>query len=160
VAASVLDNPAFINVNEVANAKVTPYATKIDANIKNIQKNINDARPKYQSVFDNWKRFSLVETYAKLNQYVNDNVTLINAKIAELPLDKTPIIVNFDKNQLPLKSPSELNILYKPNYWIPTIFIILTHLFLLIPFLTEKIKGYGGKSNEIDPLEIENVREI
>lgn len=160
VAASGLNNPTFINVNEVANAKVTPYATKIAANIKNIQKTINDARPKYQSVFYNWKRFSLVETYAKLNQYVEDNVTLINAKIAELPLDKSQIPKPHFQKQFPLNSPSELTILYKPNYWIPIIFIILTHLFLLIPFFTHKIKGYTGNSKEIDPLEIENVREI
>ena len=160
VTASVLNNPAFINVNEVANAKVTPYATKINANIKNIQKTINDARPKYQSVFDNWKRFSLVETYAKLNQYVDYNATLINSKIAELPLDKNQIPKPDFQKQLPLNSPSELTILYKPNYWIPIIFIILTHLFLLIPFFTHKIKGYTGNSKEIDPLEIENVREI
>lgn len=174
VAENILNNPAFIDVNQVANAKVTPYSTKIVANIKNIQKTINDARPKYQSVFDNWKRFSLVETYAKLNQYVEDNVTLINSKIAQLPLDKTPIKVDYDTNQLPLNSPSELTILYKPNYWIPVIFIILTHLFLLIPFFTFKTEIYvdsffeklkrilTGKSisPEIDPLEIENVREI
>ena len=160
VAENILTNPAFINVNEVANAKVTPYATKIEANIKNIEKTISDARPKYQSVFDNWKRFSLVETYAKLNQYVEDNVALINAKITELPLDKTQIPKPGLQKQLPLNSPSELAILYKPNYWIPIIFIILTHLFLLIPFFTHKIKGYTGNSNGIDPLEIENVREI
>lgn len=161
VAASVLNNPAFINVNEVANAKVTPYATKIAANIRNIEKTISDARPKYQSVFDNWKRFSLVNTYAKLNKYVEDNQELINAKINELPLDRTPIKVDYDTNQLPLNSPSELAILYKPNYWIPTIFIILTHLFLLIPFFTYKIGVYGrSNTKENDPLEIENVREI
>lgn len=160
VASSVLNNPAFINVNEVANAKVTPYATKIDTIIRNIEKNISITRPRYQSVFDNWKRFSLVETYAKLNQYVYDNVALINAKITELPLDKSQIPKPDFQKQLPLNSPSELTILYKPNYWIPIIFIILTHLFLLIPFFTHKIKGYTGNSKEIDPLEIENVREI
>jgi hypothetical protein len=173
VSASVLNDPNF-NVNAVAKAKVNPIATNIEANINNIQTTINGARPKYQSVFNNWKRFSLVETYAKLNQYVEANVVLINAKIAQLPLNKTPIKVDYDTNQLPLNSPSELAIVYPPNYWTPTIFIILTHLFLLIPFFTyytgiygdslwEKIKRMftgGGISPEIDPLEIENVREI
>ena len=51
---------------------------------------------KYQSVFDNWKRLSIMSTYTKLNQYVDENLVLINTKIAELPLDKTPILISFD----------------------------------------------------------------
>ena len=98
-------------------------------------------------------------TYAKLNQYVENNVKSINSKIAELPLNKTEIVVSFNKKQLPLNSPSKLNLEYKPNYLIPTIVIILTHLFILIPFFTWRIVDYV-KSNDNDPLEIENVREI
>jgi hypothetical protein len=156
---SVLNNPDYIDNNQVANAKVNPYQIKIDNNIKNIDKTISLNNKNYQSVFDNWKRLSIVATYAKLNQYVENNVKSINSKIAELPLNKTEIVVSFNKKQLPLNSPSKLNLEYKPNYLIPTIVIILTHLFILIPFFTWRIVDYV-KSNDNDPLEIENVREI
>lgn len=159
VESSVLNNPDYIDNNQVANAKVNPYQIKIDNNIKNIDKTISLNNKNYQSVFDNWKRLSIVATYAKLNQYVENNVKSINSKIAELPLNKTEIVVSFNKKQLPLNSPSKLNLEYKPNYLIPTIVIILTHLFILIPFFTWRIVDYV-KSNDNDPLEIENVREI
>lgn len=159
VESSVLNNPDYIDNNQVANAKVTPYEIKITKNIQNIDKTISLNNKNYQSVFDNWKRLSIVATYAKLNQYVEDNVKSINSKIAELPLNKTEIVVSFNKKQLPLNSPSKLNLEYKPNYLIPTIVIILTHLFILIPFFTWRIVDYV-KSNDNDPLEIENVREI
>lgn len=161
VESSVLNNPKYINVNEVANAKVNPYQIKIDKNISNINKTISLNNKNYQSVFDNWKRLSIVATYSKLNEYVEDNVKSINSKIAELPLNKKEINVEFDKKQLPLNSPSKLNAIpkYKPNYLIPTIAIILTHLFILIPFFTWRIVDYV-KSNYNDPLELENVREI
>jgi hypothetical protein len=159
VESSVLNNPDYIDINQVANAKVTPYEIKITKNIQNIDKTISLNNKNYQSVFDNWKRLSIVATYAKLNQYVENNVKSINSKIAELPLNKTEIVVSFNKKQLPLNSPSKLNLEYKPNYLIPTIVIILTHLFILIPFFTWRIVDYV-KSNDNDPLEIENVREI
>lgn len=157
---SVLNNSEGIDTYQVANAKVNPYQIKIDNNIKNIDKTISLNNKNYQSVFDNWKRLSIVTTYAKLNKYVENSKKLINSKIAELPLNKTEIKVDFDPKQLPLNNPSQLNIEYKPNYLIPTIFIILTHLFILIPFFTWKIKGGYNSIKEIDPLEIENVREI
>ena len=159
VEVSVLSNPDYINVNQVASAKVNPYDIKINKNISNIDRTITLNNKNYQSVFDNWKRLSLVATYAKLNQYVEQNLKSINSKIAELPLDKTEINLEFDKKQLPLNSPSKLNMQYKPNYMIPSVFIILTHLFILIPFFTWRIVDYV-KSNDLDPLAIENVREI
>ncbi len=114
---TVVASPDGININEVANAKVTPFQIKIDNNIKNIDKTLSINNKNYQSVFDNWKRLSIVGTYAKLN------------------------------------------IDYKPNYLIPIFFILLTHLFILIPFLVWKIPDYSSEKT-IDPLEIENVREI
>ena len=98
-------------------------------------------------------------TYLKLNEYVGKSSILINSKISELPYNNKKIEPLFNPNQLPLNSPSKLNLVYKPNYLIPTIFIILTHLFILIPFFTWRIVDYV-KSNGNDPLELENVREI
>lgn len=148
VDAGILINPEFINVDQVASAKVTPYQIKIENNIKNIEKTISLNSKKYQGVFDNWKRLSLVATYAKLNQYVEENIALINTKIAELPLDKTPIKVSFNKNQIPLNSPSKLNQLYPPQIALPLIIILIIHLFILIPFLSHKVRGYKNSTSK------------
>jgi len=146
VDAGILINPEFINVDQVASAKVTPYQLKIEKNNQNIEKTISLNSKKYQSVFDNWKRLSLVATYSKLNQYVEENTALINTKIAELPLDKTPFEVSFNKNQIPLNSPSKLNKLYPPEIALPLIIILIIHLFILIPFLSHKVRGYKNST--------------
>jgi Ca2+/Na+ antiporter len=146
--ASVLDsNPKYINIKEIVNAKTAPYQIKIDENIKNIDSTVNLNSKKYQSVFNNWKRLSLVATYSLLNQYVEDNVKLINSKLAELPINKTPITVTFNSNQLPLNSPSKLKNRFPPDLALPLILIILIHLFILIPFLAHKVRGYGSSSS-------------
>lgn len=158
---TVVSNPNGININEVANAKVSPYQIQIENNIKNLDKNISTNNKKFIGVFDNWKRLSIGETYIKLNQYVEDNVKLINSKITELPLNKSEIKIDYNKKQLPLNSPSKLNLIYHPNYLFPTIVIFLIHIFILIPFFVWRIKIYEDNDKDnIDPLEIENVREI
>jgi hypothetical protein len=146
VGAGILINPEFINVDQVASAKVTPYQLKIQKNNQNIERTISLNSKKYQSVFDNWKRLSLVATYSKLNQYVEENTALINTKIAELPLDKKPFEVSFNKNQIPLNSPSKLNKFYPPQIALPLIIILIIHLFILIPFLSHKVRGYKNSS--------------
>jgi hypothetical protein len=160
----VLNNPSFINVDEIANATVAPFQLRIDNNVKNLDSTIRLNSDKYQSIFDNWKRLSLVAGYAKLNEYVEDNLSMINSKIEELPLDRTLIIPSYNKNQLPLNSPARLSKLYPPEFTLPLIVIVVIHLFILIPFLTKKIRGgYSGsvlKKQSLDPLELENVREI
>lgn len=149
---------------------------KINIDLKTIKADIKNNNLKYQNVFNNWQRLKLVGTYANLNKYVEDKTKLINDKITELPYSNTKIIPNPSPKQLPLNSPSELNAMpgFKPNYLIPIIVILLTHLFILIPFYTwyipdyepslwEKIKKFfSGKTqiHNLDPLEIENVREI
>lgn len=143
---NVLITPSFIDVNQVAAAKVNPYQLKIETNIKNIDNTISLNSKKYQTVFDNWKRLSLVATYSKLNQYIEDNVKLINSKIAELPLDKTEIKVDFDKKQLPLNSPTKLNKRFPPDIMLPLIIIIVIHLFILIPFLSHQVRGYKSST--------------
>jgi amino acid transporter len=158
---TVVSNPNGINVNQVANAKVNPYQIQIDNTILNLDNTISTSNKKFLSVFDNWNRLSIGETYIKLNKYVEDNLKTINSKIAELPLDKSEIKIDYNKNQLPLNSPKKLNLKYPPNYLFPTLIIILIHIFILIPFFVWRIKIYDDKDKDnIDPLEIENVREI
>jgi hypothetical protein len=141
-------NNKYIDVNQVASAKVTPYLLKIQKNIENMDTTIRLNSKKYQSVFDNWKRLSIAATYSKLNQYIEENLTIINAKIAELPFDKTSIVVPSYKNQIPLNNPNKLNKLYPPKIALPLFIILMTHLFILIPFFTEKIRTYTTNSNK------------
>ena len=141
---AVLSNPDYINVEDVASAKITPYRAKIENNIKNIEKTITLNSKKYQSVFNNWKRLSLMATYSKLNEYVEENNKLINSKIEELPLDNTPIKISYVKKLLPLNNPEKLNKIFHPNYILPLIIIIVIHLFILIPFLSQKVRGYNN----------------
>lgn len=156
----VLNSPSYINVDETVNAKKLPFELKIENNIKNLDSTIGRNSSKYQSIFDNWKRLSVVGAYSKLNEYVEDNLRMVNSKIKELPLDQSFITMSYDKTQLPLNNPSKLNIIYPPNYVIPSIAIIVIHLFILIPFFTTKIRGSYGRSHADDPLELENVRVI
>jgi hypothetical protein len=155
----LLANPEFINSREIVAAKTTPMYAKVGTNIKNIDSTIVLNSKKYQSVFDNWKRLSLIGSYNKLNQYVTNSLTYVNSKIKELPVDKTEINISFDQNQLPLNSPIELNKQFPPDMKLPLMIIVIIHLFILIPFLFKKIKVYPPPS-ERDHLEIENVREI
>jgi hypothetical protein len=148
VDASVLNNPDFINVDEVANAKVNPYRLKIDKNKENIKQTIELNSKKYQSVFDNWKRLSLMKTYSVLNDYVDQSSKLINSKILELPLDKTPITISYKKQLFPLNNPSKLNKLFPPDYTLPLIIIAIVHLFILIPFFSYKVRGYKNGTSK------------
>ena len=141
VNASVLNSPDFINVEQVANATVDPYQRKINKNKVNIKQTIELNSKKYKSVFDNWKRLSLMATYSKLNDYVDQSGQLINSKIEELPLDKTPIPVSYNNALLPLNNPGELNKTFPPNYTLPLIIIVFLHIFILIPFFSYKVRG-------------------
>jgi hypothetical protein len=145
---NVLSNPEFINVEAVANAKVNPYLLKINKNNENIQQTILLNSKKYQSVFDNWKRLSLMKTYTVLNNYVDQSSVLINSKIGELPLDKTPITISFNNQLLPLNNPSKLNKLFPPDYTLPLIIIVIVHLFILIPFFSYKVRGYKNGTSK------------
>lgn len=147
VETSVLNNPTYIDVNQVAAAKVSPYQLKIEKNNDNIGKTIGLNSKKFQSVFDNWKRLSLVVTYSKLNDYVEENIKMINSKIVELPIDKTLIEVSYNKKQLPLNNPIKLNKLFPPDIIVPLIIIIVIHLFILIPFLSHQVRGYKGSNS-------------
>jgi hypothetical protein len=145
---NVLSYPEFINVEAVANAKVNPYLLKIGKNNQNIQQTILLNSKKYQSVFDNWKRLSLMKTYTVLNEYVVQSSKLINSKIEELPLDKTPIVIPPGKKLLPLNNPAELNKLFPPNYTLPLIIVVILHIFILIPFFSYKVRGYKNGTSK------------
>ena len=72
---------------------------------------------------------------------MDENVKRVNEKLAELPLNKEPIQVKFNTNQLPLDSPTQLAKIYKPNYTFTFIIILLIHLGILLAFLVDPIRS-------------------
>lgn len=137
----VLAAPQFIDVPAIVDSKLQPYRIKVVAGQKMVSQLANAAGT-YRSTFDNWDRMSLVNSYKNLNKYVADSYLKVNEKIKELPLDKTPIKLKMDQRQLPLNNPLELNRIYQPNYLIPALLVLLTHVFILIPFFTYKVRVY------------------
>ena len=73
---------------------------------------------------------------------MEDNIIMVNSKISELPLDKSPVNVTYNQDQIPLNNPSKLNKLYPPDMMLPLLIIIVIHLFILIPFLSHQVRGY------------------
>jgi hypothetical protein len=142
ISLGVLDDAQY-NVREVAKSKVDPMQDKIKKNILNIKNTIKLNSKKYQSVFDNWKRMSLVATYSKLNEYVDESVKQINGGIEKLPLDNEPIVVKYDTKILPLNDPGKLNKAFPPKYTLPLIIILIVHLFILLPFFLKQVTVYG-----------------
>ena len=142
----VLAAPQFISVPDVVNSKLQPYRLKVEADKKSIN-GIMKGSANYKSTFENWDRISLMSEYKNLNKYVIDSYAKVNEKIEALPLNNAPIVLNMDTHQLPLNNPLELNKLYKPNYLIPALIVLLTHLFILIPFFTHKVRVYVNSKN-------------
>ena len=145
----IISNPKYIDPNQVASAIGGPIQLKIGKTISYLDTILPVTNMKFLSVFTNWTRLSLVATYAKLNAYVDGNINMINAKFKELPLDNAPVLVAFDNKQLPLNNPSKLNDDFPPNYTLPLIVVIITHLFILLPFFYLDIEITNGKKSPI-----------
>lgn len=137
---TLLNNRSEINIPEVIKAVITPLQTKVDGNKKYLKDNISENNEKFAKVFQNWQRLSVMNTYSNLNSYMDENVKRVNEKLAELPLNKEPIQVKFNTNQLPLDSPTQLAKIYKPNYTFTFIIILLIHLGILLAFILDKTR--------------------
>lgn len=146
----VLSAPAFINVSEIVDAKLKPYRLKIENNKKNIEKTITIPATAYKAKFDNWDRLTLMKDYEGLNDFIGKSYISVNTMLKELPLDKSQITYNSNTKNLPLDKPLELNKIYKADYAIPAIIIILIHLFILIPYFTYKITVGGGSKKQLE----------
>ncbi len=155
---SAVLNSTF-DVANLVSANVNPWYLKINNNINNIDSTIKYNNNVQSSVFEGWKRLSIVGSYNQLNEYVQENINFVNQKLGDLPINSDSLNITFNRNQLPLNSPIALNKLYPPNISIPIIVIITIHLFILIPFFTEKIRT-PSRSTQPTPLEIDNVRYI
>ncbi len=146
IAPEILNDRKYLNVNQVASARLTPMIKNIETNSANFDLTIKKNTDKYKSTFNNWNRLSLVGTYVKLNEYVDQSIKLINDKIVELPADNTPIVINYNKDTLFLNNPKKINQKFEPNYTITIIIVLLINIFILTPFFSEKVRSYTTTS--------------
>jgi len=150
---SVLNNPTYIDVNLVSDAVISPLKMKIDQNIKNLDSTIGLNNEKIRNVFINWKRMSLIAEYDQLNDYSIKSKANIDIMLSSLPFNSAISTIKFDSSKLPLNSPKLLAEKFKPSYIATLLVIILAHIFILIPFITQKVRGYSKlstKSNNSD----------
>lgn len=137
-------NRANIDVDKMANAILNPIHLRRENNWKHLDSTIKTMNVEYESVFKNWKRLDLMQTYSNLNEYVDKSLQVINKMIGELPTPAPAITASYDKTDLPLSSPSALNKIYKPDYMVPFLVILIIHAFLLITFYYKQIRVYPG----------------
>lgn len=130
----------------IVNATVRPYALRVDNTNEFLNTELTKNNEKFLKVFQNWNRLSIMKTYTNLNQYVDESLKLVNDKLAELPVDKSPIeLTIFNKNQLPLNSPSELNKLYPPKYGFTLVILLIIHLGILLAYFLQETRDPSEK---------------
>ena len=124
----------------IALARVAPMQIVVDQNLLKLKKNIDAENTKFKYVFENWKWFSLMSNYNKIDAYVDSNIVQVNQKLMLLPLDKSALSnIRFSKSILPLNNPLELNKQFHPNQTLPLAIVLISHLFILIPFFAKPI---------------------
>ncbi len=151
---SSIQYPKYINVNAVADAAVSPLTNVTNTNIAKLDKTLIQGNKKYSDVFENWKRTKLMSSYVELNGHVESSILKINTNIEKLPFQNKPLALQEGNPVLPINKPIELYNKFKPDLLVPSAAVLFTHLFILIPFFTEKVRKYGN--SYID----HNVREI
>ncbi len=144
-----------INVDRVADAAVSPLKNVTTKNIADLEQNLQEGNKEYSDVFVNWKRVQLMSKYSELNDYVNTSITEVNTNIQKLPFQNHPLPIKSDNSLLPINNPVELYNKFKPNLLFPSVVVLLTHAFILIPFFTERVRVGSGTS-----FTDHNIREI
>jgi hypothetical protein len=142
------------------NASVKPYQLKVENSKKFLNIELTKNNEKFNKVFQNWKRLSIMKTYTNLNEYVIQSKELVNKKLAELPVDKSPIeISNIPNNSLPLNNPFQLNKTYPPSYGLTIGVLLFLHLGILLSYFLTKIRPPGNQF-ELSAQAKKLVREI
>lgn len=140
--------------------KVGIYESKVATSKKYLEKELTKNNEKFNKVFQNWKRLSIMKTYINLNEYVIQSKDLVNKKLAELPVNKSPIpLSELPNNTLPLNNPFELNKIYPPSYGFTIAILIFLHCGILLSFFLTKTRGAGIKF-ELSTQARKLVREI
>ncbi len=146
------------DINKTSAAMVSPLQTKVKNTSIYLKSNLTDNNDKFAAVFNNWQRLSVMKTYANLNSYVEESLQTVNEKLAELPLNKTPIQVNYSKAQLPLNNPIELGKQFSPKYGFTLIVILIINLGVLLSFFLHKTRG--NSTVKLSETALKLVREI
>lgn len=148
------------NTKFMINASARPYQIKVDKSKIYLNKELTKNNEKFNKVFQNWKRLSIMKTYTNLNLYVKQSKEIVDKKLSELPVDKSPIpLSKLPNNTLPLNNPFKLSVLYPPNYGFTIAILIFLHFGILLSFFLTKTRGQGVKF-ELSPQASKLVREI
>lgn len=124
--------------------KVDIYQKKVANSKKFLDKQLTKNNEKFNKVFQNWKRMSVMKTYTNLNQYIIQSKNIVDKKLAELPENKSPIhLSEIPNNRLPLNNPFKLNRKYPPNFGLTIGVLLFIHLGILLSFLLSKTRGSG-----------------
>lgn len=143
-----------INIDQVADAAVSPLANVTKKNINDLNKTLSQGNKEYSQVFEDWKRIQLMSSYKDLNSYVESSILKINTNIKKLPFQNQPMAIPSVDPILPINQPIKLYKKFKPNLLMSSALVLFIHGFILIPFFTEKIRKPGNSYTD------DNVREI
>lgn len=144
----VLNTPSYINVREVTDSKLELINYQINQNYKELDESIVFPAEQYQKVFLNWQRMNVVSSYEGLNSFIERSYASVNEKLDELPREVAHFEYEEGIDTLPLNDPIALNEMYKPDYIIPSVSVVLLHLFILIPFFTHRVRKYNKTNKE------------
>lgn len=135
------------SLNEPQNivlAKVGIYDKKVAASKKYLEEQLTKNNEKFNKVFQNWQRMSVMKTYTNLNEYIKQSKEIVDKKLAELPVNKEPIkLFPLPENTLPLNNPFQLNDKYPPNYGLTIGVLLFLHLGILLSYFLTKTRPPG-----------------
>lgn len=144
----------------IINASVRPYQIKVQNSKIFLKRKLTKNNEKFNKVFQNWQRTSIMKTYTNLNEYVKQSKDIVDKKLADLPVNKSPIQVsNLPNDTLPLNNPFKLNVDYPPSYGFTIAILIFLHSGILLSFFLSKTRGTGVKF-ELSSQAKKLVREI
>lgn len=147
----VLATPGYINVQDVVNSSLEPVRKRMDADKKSFQKVFVPDLKNFKSDFDSWNRLTIMQTYADLKQYYSKAGKFLNQKMAELPYSKTPVTLKDNKEITKINDPMEM-LKESKDFWLPLLFVLITHLFILIPYFTYKVRKYKNNTGSTGPI--------
>lgn len=133
---------------DIVIGKVNIYQLRVNNSKLFLKKELTKNNEKFNKVFQNWQRLNLMKTYTNLNQYLDKSEDIVNSKLKELPLNKSPLHIerNFNsKDQLPLNDVLKLSKFYPPKYGFTFLVILVVHLGILLSFFLTKTRGAGSK---------------
>lgn len=145
---SILNSPSSsIDVVASTNAILQAHRLKVDQNKKIIDSVYVGNIKENATAILNWDRLNISQSYMVLSKHTQEAQKAINDKIKELPIEKQELQIETTNTALPLNNPIQLAALYKPDYIIPAVAVIIMNLFILIPFFTHKVRVYNNRNN-------------